>query len=148
MNDPLQRMDSALIALRHLWTAPPRIQDPALGSVEMSTIWVTDSLTREATLQSVSDVAAHLGVAHSTASRLIARAERAEAVVRSPLPQDSRRVAVHLTERGRALARAALQFRLQILEQATADWTADERETFADLLTRFASTTTEPKEVP
>lgn len=134
----LERIDAALIALRHLWTAPPQIEDPALGQVEMSTIWVVDSL-RHTPDQTVSGLAAAMGVAHSTASRLVLRAERSGAVVREPDPADQRRTAVRLTKAGRTLAAAALQFRLSRLQRVTAQWTAADLRDFATLLTRFAS---------
>lgn len=136
MND-LERIDAALIALRHLWTAPFRIDDPALGSVEMSTIWVADSLRRTPD-QTVAELAGHMGVAHSTASRLIGRAERAGAVTRQPDPMDQRRVTVRLTTSGAALARTALAHRLTIVREATDGFTVQERAAFADLLTRFS----------
>lgn len=135
MND-LERIDASLIALRRLWTTPPRIDDPAFGSVEMSTIWVADSLRRTPD-QTVADLAGHMGVAHSTASRLIGRAERVGAVSRQPDPQDQRRVTVRLTPAGQMLAQTALHHRLAIVSGATHDFTVQERATFADLLTRF-----------
>lgn len=132
----LERIDAALIALRHLWTTPPRVDDPALGSVEMSTIWVTDSLRRTPD-QTVAQLAAHMGVAHSTASRLIGRAEQTGAVTRQPDPHDQRRVTVRLTTAGQELAATALAHRLALVNAATEDFTPQERSTFADLLTRF-----------
>lgn len=135
---PLEDIDEALIALRHLWAAPPRIDDPDLGTVEMSTIWVVDRLRRNPG-QTVAELAGQLDVAHSTASRLIARAEQTGAVVRMPDPHDQRRVTVHLTPAGRDLAAVALEYRMRTLEAATADWTDTERASFAHLLTRFAN---------
>lgn len=44
----LRSVDASLIALRHLWSAPPQLHDPDLGSVEMSTVWVVDTLLRSA----------------------------------------------------------------------------------------------------
>lgn len=134
----LAAIDAALIALRHLWTAPPHIEDPALGQVEMSTIWVVDSLRRQPD-QTVSELAAAMDVAHSTASRLVLRAERSGAVIRTPDPQDQRRITVTLTAAGRDLATAAAEFRIQRLATLTQDWTAEQRHTFASLLTRFAA---------
>ena len=133
----LERIDAALIALRHLWSAPPQVEDPALGKVEMSTIWVVDSL-RRAPGSTVSDLARDMGVAHSTASRLVARAEVAGAVVRTSDPRDQRRTTVDVTPAGSTLADVALRHRLSRLREATTGWNHDERRTFADLLTRFA----------
>lgn len=138
--DPLLVIDEALIALRHLWTTPAHLHDPDLGTVDMSTLWVVDGLRRQSPDQehTVSDLAAHMDVAHSTASRLVARAEDAGAIVRRPSANDRRRVAVELTPAGSRLAAAGLEFRLAILRHATHNWTPHEHQTFADLLARFA----------
>lgn len=136
----LEAIDTALIDLRHLWTTPPRIDDPTLGTVEMSTIWVAESLRRRP-IQTIADLAGRMGVAHSTASRLVARAEAAGAVVRGPDPEDNRRVTVHLTPAGASLASVALDYRLQMLAGATDDWSADDIATFARLLSRFTQST-------
>lgn len=133
----LERIDAALIELRHLWTSPPRIEDASLGTVEMSTIWVVDSLRRQPD-QTIAELANRMGVAHSTASRLVARAEAAEAVRRVPDEGDHRRVTVALTQAGAQLANTALTHRLRTLTRHTEDWSPQERTTFADLLTRFA----------
>lgn len=42
----LARIDRALIGLRHLWSTPPQVQDPSLGSIDMSTVLVVDALTQ------------------------------------------------------------------------------------------------------
>lgn len=138
--DPLRGIDAALIGLRHLWSAPPRLDDPQLGRVEMSTVWVAEALARpDAGEATVNDVAAELDVAQSTASRLVDRAERAGVVTRSRSSRDARRVVLSLTPVGHTLAARSSTFRLEYLNRVTADWSLEERRTFADLLTRFAS---------
>lgn len=134
----LERIDAALIALRHLWTAPPHIEDPALGQVEMSTIWVVDSLRRHPG-QTVTELACAMGVAQSTASRLVQRAEQSGAVFRTSDPADQRRTTVALTAAGGKLAETALAYRLHRLARTTETWSADDRRTFATLLTRFTT---------
>jgi DNA-binding MarR family transcriptional regulator len=143
--DSLHTIDDALIALRHLWSTPPQLHDATLGSVDMSTLWVVDGLRRGPANaeMTVSDLARHMGVAHSTASRLVARAEEVGTVRRATSATDHRRVAVHLTATGRELALAGLDFRLSVLRSVTEDWSIEERATFADLLDRFAKKTHE-----
>lgn len=143
--DSLHTIDEALIALRHLWSTPPRLHDTTLGAVDMSTLWVVDGLRRGPAdgEMTVSDLARHMGVAHSTASRLVARAEEVGTVHRFTSTTDHRRVAVHLTATGRELALAGLEFRLGFLRSVTEDWSSDERATFAELLARFAKKTHE-----
>jgi len=134
-------LDTALIGLRRLWAGPPRLADPTLGSVEMSTVWIVDALDRleERAEVNVADVAAAIDVAHSTASRLVDRAEAAGTVTRHPSSTDSRRTAVVLTATGRTLATAARAARTGYLAEVTTDLTPDQRRTLAELLTRLAA---------
>jgi DNA-binding MarR family transcriptional regulator len=138
----LADLDTALIDLRRLWAAPARLNDPTLGTVEMSTIWIADALDRRADLPevTVADLAAALDVAHSTASRLVDRAQAAGCVLRNPSATDSRRTALALTPTGRTLAQSARTARTGYLAAVTADWTPEERRSLADLLTRLATT--------
>lgn len=139
--DPaLTDLDSALIALRRLWSAPPRFPDPELGPVEMSTIWIVDALARLDHIPevTVADVAAAIDVAHSTASRLIDRAETAGCVSRQRSDRDTRRTVVSATPAGRALAGAARTARTHYLSAVTADWSPEQRRTLAELLSRLA----------
>ncbi len=139
-DEALRSIDESLIHLRHLWTAPPRLKDPRLGSVEMSTVWVVDTLLRSPDAeQTISQIAASMGVAQSTASRLVARAEAAGTVTRAADAEDARRVTVRPTESGAKLGAAGLSFRLQKLTDATADWNEEDRTRFAELLRRFAT---------
>lgn len=139
--DPaLADLDAALIGLRRLWATPPRLPDPALGVVEMSTIWIVDALARLDHLPevTVADVAAAMDVAHSTASRLIDRAETARCVSRHRSATDTRCTVVAATPAGQALAGVARTARTDYLAALTADWTADQRRALADLLSRLA----------
>lgn len=155
----LAQIDRALIGLRHLWSTPPQVHDPALGSIDMSTIWIVDALTQaeesgrrpagtsardsEAGYggqveMTIGDLGLALDVAHSTASRLVDRAQASGAVARAPSHTDARMVTVRLTDPGRELAATARGFRRQHLHRATTGWTDHERATFAELITRFA----------
>ncbi len=136
----LADLDTALIGLRRLWAAPARLNDPALGTVEMSTIWIVDALDRRAHLAevTVADLAAALDVAHSTASRLVDRAQAAGCVSRTPSATDHRRTAVALTPTGRTLAESARSARTGYLATVTADWTPEQHRALADLLARLA----------
>jgi DNA-binding MarR family transcriptional regulator len=141
--DPdLCRIDAALLALRHLWSSPPAQRAGATGPIELSTVWIVDALARAAEVGAsdlaVRDVAAALGVAHSTASRLLDRAVAAGMVTRARSAADGRSAACALSPQGRALAAESLAFRTGYLARLTAGWTADERVAFGDLLGRFA----------
>lgn len=150
--DDLDRVDRALVGLRHLWSGPLTLNDPTLGTLDMSTVWIVDALTRDETHDEVTigELAVAIDVAHSTASRLADRAQASGAVTRHPSTRDARRVAVELTDQGRLLAGTARTFRADYLARAMAAWNPADRRSFADLLTRFAAdiATTAPHDPP
>jgi DNA-binding MarR family transcriptional regulator len=132
----LERIDHALLGLRRFVQAPDVLHDDGSTKVELSTLLVLDAVGDDGA--SVGEVAARLRVAHSTASRLVVRAEEAEAVQRVPSAADARAILVVATDGGRQLRRRALEFRLARLAELTDGWTAQEVETFTDLLGRFS----------
>lgn len=134
-------IDAALIDLRHLWAHPPVLSDPELGKVEISTILVCREAARRDRLSppTVADIATALDVAHSTASRLVERAERAGAVRRVASEHDARMTAIELTERGRRLDDTATRYRRRYLDRLLATFDDGEVGQFAALLTKFAT---------
>jgi len=147
VDDSYVLLDDALIRLRRLWngTAPRRsAMADRVPPVEMSTVLVVNAVHRLQAVRpggevTVADVAGHLDVASSTASRLVDRAVTATMVTRRESATDTRRVALNLTARGQALLSAAAEFRLTYLEQVLDGWTATDVDTFAMLLDRFAA---------
>lgn len=142
--DPtLRQMDAAMLGLRHVWAGPGPRHPVAGGSVELSTVWIVDTLVRaeaRGTARcSVGELAEALDVAHSTASRLLDRAVATGMVSRGRASEDARQVSATLTAAGRMLATESLAFRTAYLSAFTEDWTSAERATFAELLTRFAA---------
>ena len=146
-DDSYVLLDDALIRLRRLWNgAVPRPSAMAdrVQPVEMSTVLVVTAIHRLQTVRpgaevTVADVAGHLDVAGSTASRLVDRAVTATMVIRRASATDTRRVALRLTAGGQALLEAAGEFRLSYLEQVLDGWTGADVDTFAMLLDRFAA---------
>lgn len=134
----LHLIDRALMDLRHLWRTPTHLVDPEFGRVETSTVLIVDVLTRQAEPMPLPDLARALDVAHSTASRLVDRAEAAGAVRRSKAPEDARRVVVTTTPAGVRLAESSRSFRRRYLEAILAQWEPVERADFARQLARFA----------
>lgn len=134
----LQLIDRALMDLRHLWHTPANLVDPEFGRVETSTVLIVDILCRDAEPMSIHQLATTLDVAHSTASRLVDRAETAGAVSRSRATTDARRVVVTATPAGKRLAASSRSFRRRYLEAVLADWQPAERAGFARQLARFA----------
>lgn len=131
-------MDQALLRLRRFFDAPA-VLDDAGPRVELSTLLVLEAVARCGAPPSVRGIAEQLGVAHSTASRLVTRAERAGMVARATSPTDKRETVIASTEVGEGFRRRATAFRLQRLIDLTQTWTREERATFARLLERFAA---------
>lgn len=147
----LARLDAALMRLRRLWSGPrtaaARPADRTGASdVELSTVLVVDAVVRGACPVSVGDVAAHLDVAPSTASRLVDRAVASGMVARTADPADSRRSVLQATTAGLAVHEEAAAFRTGYLARVLTGWTPAELSGFATCLDRFADavTTSEP----
>lgn len=137
----LDRVDRALVGLRHLWSGPLTLNNSTMGTLDMSTVWIVDALSRADPQDEVTigELAVAIDVAHSTASRLAARAQASGAVTRRPSTRDARRIAVELTDLGRRLAETARTFRDHYLDRVMAAWNPADRRSFADLMTRFAA---------
>jgi len=147
LDDSYVLLDDALIRLRRLWngtTPRPTAMADRVPPVEMSTVFVVNAVHRLQAVRpegevTVADVAGHLDVASSTASRLVDRAVTATMVMRRASGTDTRRVVLSLTVQGQTLLAAAGEFRRSYLEQVLDGWTAADVDTFAMLLDRFAA---------
>ncbi len=108
--------------------------------MQISTVLVVDAVARRDGVgeSSIADVAQGLDVAHSTASRLVARAETAGMLHRRRSTADPRRTVLSLTADGWSLQREAVAFRTARLESLLVDWSAVDVTTFTRLLERFA----------
>jgi DNA-binding MarR family transcriptional regulator len=133
----LDRIDHAVLRLRRFVTAPASLEHRG-RRVEASTVLVVDAVRRLDSI-TVGDVAAAVGVTHSTASRLVARAVAAGAVRRRPSSNDPRAADLSVTDAGRRLHDSARRHRFTILESLTGGWSDDDRRTFAELLDRFTT---------
>ena len=136
----LELIDQALLRLRRFFDAPAILDDTG-PRVELSTLLVLEAVARSRTPSSVRGIADQLDVAHSTASRLVTRAERAGMVARVTSSTDRRETSVQSTEAGQDLRRRASAYRLQRLVALTEAWSREEQATFARLLDRFAAAT-------
>lgn len=133
-------MDQALLRLRRFFDAPAILADTG-PRVELSTLLVLEAVARSGTPVSVREIADQLDVAHSTASRLVTRAERAGMVARATSTTDRRETVIETTQVGHDLRRRATTYRLDRLMALTQAWTSEEKATFAHLLDRFAAAT-------
>lgn len=138
----LARLDRALLRLRRMWDAPAGIPHEG-GVVEGSTLLVCLAVEENGDPTAVTDVAATLGVTHSTASRLVTRAVDAGMVERASSPTDVRRAALRLTDAGRRLVEASRAFRAARLAGLTSGWPERDVAALAELLDRFATAVVE-----
>jgi len=76
----------------------------------------------------------------STVTRQIAAMEDAELVAREPNPNDRRSSLIHATRHGLTVMRKMRRMRLERIDRLIADWTTDERDTLAGLLTKLNGT--------
>jgi DNA-binding MarR family transcriptional regulator len=86
----------------------------------------------------VSELAACMGLDTSTASRHVRQLEEGGYLVRTGDPHDRRASQVRLTRRGRAALDRAMRARAALVDQATADWPAQDRAALTTLMTRLA----------
>ncbi|WP_433051017.1 MarR family winged helix-turn-helix transcriptional regulator [Dactylosporangium sp. CS-033363] len=91
----------------------------------------------------VTDVAAALDVAQPRASKLVAGAVEAGLIRREADQRDGRKALLALTVSGRELCDRVHEGRRHRFAEATRNWDAAERATFAQLLTRFVDGLTE-----
>lgn len=135
----LARIDRALLRLRRMWDAPAGVAHEG-GVVEGSTLLVCLVVAEAAAggEVSITEVTRDLGVAHSTASRLVARAVTAGMVHRAA-GADPRRAQLTLTAAGDRLVRASREFRTARLQDRLASWPTVDVAALARLLERFAA---------
>lgn len=133
----LETLDRALLRLRRFLQAPRSVRDGD-RPVELSTLLVLDALDTGTGRPTIGDVARRLGVAHSTASRLVQRAVDAGMVTRETGGDDPRTASLAATPAGAALAARARTYRQGQLRRRLHGWTPDDVAAFARALERFA----------
>ncbi|AGZ45445.1 MarR family winged helix-turn-helix transcriptional regulator [Actinoplanes friuliensis] len=111
------------------------VSDPALFGV-------LDAIEEAGRPVTVGEIAAALGVDQPRASRLVARAVAEDLVVRQADQRDGRRTLLALTRRGDLHLEQAHRTRQAIFARAMEGWPAEDRATFARLLSSFTATLT------
>lgn len=94
-------------------------------------------LAAAGTSPTIKDVAAYHGLDHSTASRMVALAERQGLVERGAGCIDRRRVELTLTDKGQQVVQEIPQFRVQVLGEALQEWEDRDISLFRQMLERF-----------
>ena len=140
------KLDRSLLQIQRLAVRPEVLEflDPATYSgpsmAEVMACSFIADFEHKSDL-SVKDIAAALGLDHSTVSRLAGNLERDGLVVRSQDLEDKRKTAISLTEAGKTVAENANQFRSWILSQLLQDWTEVEISELTNSLNRLLETT-------
>jgi DNA-binding MarR family transcriptional regulator len=87
----------------------------------------------------VKALAGAMGIDSSTVTRQVAPLVDSGLVKRTSHPEDGRAVVLALSPRGRGRLDEVRDSRRRLMAEVTATWSTQERETFADLLSRFNS---------
>lgn len=137
------------MGLRRATARPPvnELPIPGLGRrVDLAKVMACVALRELAQDQAtvaVKDLAAHLQLEHSTASRLMGEAEDEGLVVRTADPADRRRTTVALTETGQRVVDGATDAQTAFLSILLTDWPDADVAQLARLLERLRHTVEE-----
>jgi DNA-binding MarR family transcriptional regulator len=107
-------------------------------SIDRAGYWLLVSVSEQAPLR-LSDLAGSVELDLSTVSRQMRDLVDAGLITKVPDPQDGRASLLSLSERGTAVLDAVSVARLEILAEALAEWTDDERTALASGLHRLAA---------
>jgi len=115
--------------------------------VEVSRIMVAEAVAagpeEPGQEMTVGVVASRLGIDPSTASRLVMETINAGYLSRATSQTDSRRLRLELTDAGRELVEAAHHYQRVVFEYVTREWSEQERQEFARLLSKFVASVAE-----
>ncbi|MFE7429353.1 MarR family winged helix-turn-helix transcriptional regulator [Streptomyces sp. NPDC014646] len=106
------------------------------NSMDRAAYLLLNRLDREGPM-GVKALAAGMGIDSSTVTRQVAPLVDTGLVKRTSHPEDGRAVVLQLSPRGQARLDEVRGSRRELMTQVTDGWTAEERETFCTLLTRF-----------
>jgi DNA-binding MarR family transcriptional regulator len=140
------------MGLRRAMARPPvtELPIPGLGRrVDLAKVLACVALRelfQDQPTVAVKDLAAHLQLEHSTASRLMGEAEEEGLVVRTADPSDRRRTTVALTETGERVVDGATAAQSAFLSILLSDWPDTDVAELARLLERLRHTVEERRD--
>lgn len=137
--DSISRIEDALIRLVRRTNDPrgnSRINERAGVDIERSGSVLLARIEEMGPVR-LGDLAEAIGVDTSTASRQVARLIDDGYVDRAPDPEDGRASVLRLSPSGREIRQRLAKVRREWFEERLADFSADERDQFADLFQRF-----------
>ncbi|WP_407287760.1 MarR family winged helix-turn-helix transcriptional regulator [Streptomyces sp. BP-8] len=108
----------------------------ARNSMDRAAYLLLNRLDQEGPM-GVKALAAGMGIDSSTVTRQVAPLVDSGLVSRATHPEDGRAVVLQLSERGHARLDEVRASRRALMELVTEGWSAEEREAFTTLLTRF-----------
>ncbi|PWI43836.1 MarR family transcriptional regulator [Streptomyces sp. ICBB 8177] len=108
----------------------------ARNSMDRAAYLLLNRLDREGPM-GVKALAEGMGIDSSTVTRQVAPLVEAGLVKRTSHPDDGRAVVLALSPRGLERLEEVRASRRELMAVVTEDWSADEREAFTELLTRF-----------
>ncbi|GAA4667775.1 MarR family winged helix-turn-helix transcriptional regulator [Streptomyces buecherae] len=108
----------------------------ARNSMDRAAYLLLNRLDQEGEM-GVKKLALSMGIDSSTVTRQVAPLVDTGMVKRTSHPEDGRAVVLQLSPRGKARLEEVRSSRRELMAIATEDWTADERDQFCTLLTRF-----------
>ncbi|KUJ66114.1 MarR family transcriptional regulator [Streptomyces albus subsp. albus] len=108
----------------------------ARNSMDRAAYLLLNRLDQEGPM-GVKALAAGMGIDSSTVTRQVAPLVDSGMVKRTSHPEDGRAVVLQLSPRGRARLEEVRSSRRELMGLVTEGWTAEERDAFCELLTRF-----------
>jgi DNA-binding MarR family transcriptional regulator len=139
LDEPLSRLDAALIRLRRFWERPgvrAALRTRLQPEVDGTAYRALSAIERQPDA-SVGTVAELLEVDASTASRIVDRAVEGGHVQRTTSPVDRRRCTLQLTASGRTALAGLRAARLDLLAELTAGWADQDVRRLDELLERL-----------
>ncbi|MGH3666305.1 MAG: MarR family winged helix-turn-helix transcriptional regulator [Egibacteraceae bacterium] len=151
VDSELQRLDTALVRLRHLWDSPDikrRFLELLGRPVELSLVRTLRAMEIAAGDPGVSAVAETLHVDASTASRFVDQAVARGWVSRNTSTQDRRRCVLALTDDGAELLVEINTARAELLAELTNGWPDADVTVLSALLERLSQSLPVPATHP
>ncbi|WP_432039646.1 MarR family winged helix-turn-helix transcriptional regulator [Streptomyces cucumeris] len=108
----------------------------ARNSMDRAAYLLLNRLDQEGPM-GVKALACGMGIDSSTVTRQVAPLVDSGMVKRTSHPEDGRAVVLQLSPRGKARLEEVRSSRRELMAQVTEGWTAEERDVFCELLTRF-----------
>lgn len=142
--DDLTDAGPALFRLVRFWSrrwvvqAATELRVEDLNVQDILVLDAVDAAARHGAEVSVTDVAYHLGLDHSGASRIVSAATEHGYLHRSPSATDKRRIALTVTDAGLDLLTSSHAWQNDTFNRLTANWDTHDATQFAHYLRRLA----------